>query len=136
MKTFTRYGLGGSKLASVTAISGCAVPTEEDTVTAQGQALKISPLGPRLGGGGLVITDPLPPVGPTYAQPVSMPGYFSAGGRSSNSATVGWYETGSPINPETLIYRQQYDLDDNPVGPPKLIKTLVALPAEFVASTV
>jgi hypothetical protein len=130
MQTFMRHSLGWSTLVLFAAVTGCELPPEEDTVTSESQALKISPVGPKLGGGGLVIADPLPPPpGPTYAPPVSAPGSFSAGGRSSSSATVGWYETGNPINPQTMLYRQQYDLDDHPVGTPKLVKTFTALPA-------
>ena len=135
MKTFARLGLGGSALSLFAAIAGCAGPAEEDTVTAQSQALKVSPVSPGIGGGGLVITRPAPAGWSHRAPPVSAPAYFSAGGRSSNAASLSWYETGNPINPETQIHRQQYDLDDRPVGPPKLVRPWSGCPRARRASS-
>jgi hypothetical protein len=134
---------GGGRLAAAAALfmaaTGCALPPDQapdtdDAVSEEVRALKGAPVGPGVGGGGVIV---LPPVGPTYAPPVSKPAHFAAGGRASDAATLTWYETGNPLNPETLIYRQQYDLDNNPVGAPRLVKTLAGLPqgpASFVDS--
>lgn len=107
-------------LAVPSLVAGCA-GAEVDDVGATEEPLAISPVRPP---GGPVVIKPI--VGPTYAPPVTLPAYFDAGARTATTVSLGWYE--NVVNPHTQVWRQNYDIDENPIGSPTLIKTMNGLP--------
>ena len=121
-KSTQRLALAIIVAAPVLASAACAAPdasTEELGSNQSDLMIRINP------GGGAT----LPPlkIGPGLAPPVTLPAYWDTGARTATSIGMGWYEPGG--NPQTLVYRQRYDLDGNAVGGETLIKTFNGLPA-------
>lgn len=124
-----RLALAVVAIAPALASAACAAPAADadadaraDAGPAEQLATGESELRPRLDLNPLTV-----PVFELGEEPlVKLPAYWDAYSRTSTTIGVGWYEPGG--NPQTLLYRQRYDLDGQPVGPETLIKSFTGLP--------